>query len=112
MTLCVDWLIKQGVDNNLMDNNGETAMHGAAYKSLPMMVRFLAVHGAKPEVWNRKNKSGLTPVIIAEGFRPGRPSTPDCGPRRKRVGKHTKAPPPDNLRSRHKPWRANRRKSI
>ena len=67
----VAWLLKQGGDINTVDKNGETAMHGAAYKSLPKMVQFLAAHGAKPEVWNRKNKSGWTPVLIAEGFRPG-----------------------------------------
>jgi hypothetical protein len=46
-------------------------MHGAAYKSLPKMVQFLADHGAKIEVWNRKDKYGWTPLTIAEGFRPG-----------------------------------------
>lgn len=65
------WLLKRGADINAVDQNGETAMHGAAYKSLPKMVQFLASHGAQPEVWNRKNKSGWTPVLIAEGFRPG-----------------------------------------
>ncbi len=67
----VAWLLKLGGDVNAVDQNGETAMHGAAYKSLPKMVQFLADHGAKTEVWNRKNKSGWTPVLIAEGFRPG-----------------------------------------
>ncbi|MBL9174453.1 MAG: hypothetical protein JNL10_13025 [Verrucomicrobiales bacterium] len=28
-------------------------------------------HGAKAEVWNRKNKYGWTPIVIAEGRRPG-----------------------------------------
>ena len=67
----VAWLLQLGGDVNAVDKNGETAMHGAAYKSLPKMVQFLADHGAKPEVWNQKNKSGWTPVLIAEGFRPG-----------------------------------------
>jgi ankyrin repeat protein len=31
-----------GADVNAVDQNGETAMHGAAYKSLPKMVRLLA----------------------------------------------------------------------
>ncbi len=65
------WLLKLGGDVNAVNKNGETAMHGAAYKSLPKMVQFLADHGARPEVWNQKNKSGWTPVLIAEGFRPG-----------------------------------------
>ncbi|MFN0129865.1 MAG: ankyrin repeat domain-containing protein [Verrucomicrobiales bacterium] len=67
----VAWLLKQGGDINHVDRNGETTMHAAAYKSLPKMVQFLAAHDAKPAVWNRKNKSGWTPVLIAEGFRPG-----------------------------------------
>ncbi|HYE98147.1 MAG TPA: ankyrin repeat domain-containing protein, partial [Planctomycetota bacterium] len=68
---CVRWLLEKGADVNTADRNGETAMHGAAYKSLPRMVRFLAEKGASVDVWNRKNKHGWTPVLIAEGFRPG-----------------------------------------
>lgn len=60
-----------GADINAVDNNGETAMHGAAYKNLPKAVEFLAQKGAKIEVWNRKNKFGWTPLIIAEGHRFG-----------------------------------------
>lgn len=60
-----------GNDINAVDDNGETAMHGAAYKNLPGAVEFLAAHGAKMDVWNRKNKFGWTPLIIAEGHRFG-----------------------------------------
>jgi ankyrin repeat protein len=60
-----------GADLNAVDNNGETAMHGAAYKNLPGAVQFLADKGAKIEVWNRKNKHGWTPLTIAEGHRFG-----------------------------------------
>lgn len=67
----VNFLLKLGADVNLVDQNGETAMHGAAYKSLPKMVHFLAGKGANPEIWNQKNASGWTPLMIAEGFRPG-----------------------------------------
>ncbi len=67
----VDYLLSLGAAVNTVDQNGETAMHGAAYKSLPQMVQFLADRGAKVELWNRKNKYGWTPVMIAEGFRPG-----------------------------------------
>jgi len=56
---------------NAVDANGETAMHGAAYKNLPKVVQFLADKGARIEIWNRKNKYGWTPLLIAEGHRPG-----------------------------------------
>lgn len=67
----VQWLLKLGAEVNAVDANGETAMHAAAYKNLPKVVQFLADNGANPEVWNRKNKYGWTPLMIAEGHRPG-----------------------------------------
>ena len=67
----LDWLVQIGADVNAVDKNGETAMHAAAYKNLPRVVESLAAHGAKPEVWNQKDKHGWTPLLIAEGFRPG-----------------------------------------
>jgi ankyrin repeat protein len=69
--------IQLGNDINAVDKNGETAMHGAAYKSLPKVVQLLADRGAKVEVWNRKNKYGWTPLLIAHGYRVGnfKPST-------------------------------------
>ena len=60
-----------GVDINAVDANDETAMHGAAYKNLPKVVEFLAQKGAKIGIWNQKNKYGWTPLMIAEGHRPG-----------------------------------------
>ena len=67
----VDYLLRKGADINTVDKNGETAMHGAAYKSLPKMVEFLAGRGAKVDAWNHKDKYGWTPLLIAQGFRPG-----------------------------------------
>jgi ankyrin repeat protein len=60
-----------GADINAVDNNGETAMHGAAYKNLPKAVKFLAAKGAKIDVWNREDKFGWTPLAIAVGYRFG-----------------------------------------
>lgn len=67
----LEWLIQQGADVNAVDRNGETAMHGAAYKNLPDVARMLATKGADIEIWNRPNKNDWTPLLIAEGFRPG-----------------------------------------
>jgi uncharacterized protein len=60
-----------GADVNAVDNNGETAMHAAAYKNLPKVVTFLAGKGAKIDVWNRPDKFGWTPLAIAVGYRFG-----------------------------------------
>ncbi len=60
-----------GNDINAVDNHGETAMHGAAYKNLPRVVEFLAAKGARIEIWNRKNEFGWTPLNIADGYRFG-----------------------------------------
>jgi uncharacterized protein len=63
--------LELGADVNAIDDNGETAMHAAAYKNLPEVVRFLASRGARIEVWNRANKFGWTPLAIAAGYRFG-----------------------------------------
>jgi ankyrin repeat protein len=64
-------LLKLGADVNAIDANGETAMHGAALKNLPKVVLLLADNGAKVEVWNKRNKFGSTPLMLAQGYRPG-----------------------------------------
>jgi uncharacterized protein len=63
--------LDHGADINAVDQNGETAMHGAAYKNLPGAVKFLASKGAKIDVWNQRNKFGWTPLTIARGYRFG-----------------------------------------
>jgi ankyrin repeat protein len=75
----VKLFVKLGADPNIVDKNGETAMHGAAYRNHPQVVQLLAERGSRIAVWNRKNKTGHTPLLIAEGHRPGlnfRPSPP------------------------------------
>jgi ankyrin repeat protein len=67
----VKLLLELGNDINSVDNDGETAMHGAAYKNLPAVVELLAAEGANIDVWNRKNRHGWTPLTIAEGHRFG-----------------------------------------
>ena len=58
--------IELGNDPNAVDKNGETAMHAAAYKNVADAVRYLASHGANPDVWNQPNKHGWTPLTIAQ----------------------------------------------
>jgi ankyrin repeat protein len=60
-----------GNDLNAVDNNGETAMHSAAYKNLPGAVETLAKNGADIAVWNRNNRFGWSPLRIAQGYRFG-----------------------------------------
>jgi uncharacterized protein len=67
----VKLLLARGGDLNTVDANGDTAMHGAAYKHLPLVVRFLGDAGAKADVWNRPNKAGFTPLQIAAGIQRG-----------------------------------------
>ena len=60
-----------GNDLDAVDKNGETAMHGAAYKHVPTVVHYLADKGARSDVWNRPNSKGWTPLKIAEGVQRG-----------------------------------------
>ena len=67
----VKYLVSLGADINTVDANGETAMHGAAYKNIPSMANYLHGLGADIKLWNTKNALGWTPLLIAEGYRPG-----------------------------------------
>jgi uncharacterized protein len=63
--------IDLGSDVNAVDKNGNTAMHGAAFKQLPDVVKYLDENGAKVDVWNKNNVSGWTPLRIAVGVHRG-----------------------------------------
>ncbi|MGE0759867.1 MAG: ankyrin repeat domain-containing protein, partial [Pirellulaceae bacterium] len=67
----VTLLLKLGLDVNVVDDNGETAMHGAAYQNWPRLVELLADRGADVNIWHRKNRWGWTPLLIAQGYREG-----------------------------------------
>jgi hypothetical protein len=56
-----------GGDVNSVDEKGNTAMHGAAYKFFPSVVRFLAEKGARVEIFNLQDEFGYDPLTIAEG---------------------------------------------
>jgi ankyrin repeat protein len=63
--------LELGNDVNAVDKNGNTAMHGAAFKQLPEVVKVLDASGARVDVWNTKNVSGWTPLRIAVGVHRG-----------------------------------------
>jgi len=65
------FLLQLGAEVNAVDDNGETAMHGAAYRNAPKAAALLAERGADIKTWNRANKYGWTPLLIAEGHRVG-----------------------------------------
>jgi ankyrin repeat protein len=73
------FLIDQGVDPNTTDGSGATALHMAALRDFPDLIRQMAANGADVNVADRE---GLTPLDYALGNLP----------RRMRA----KAPPPDN----------------
>ena len=57
--------LEAGADVNAADNQGETALHGAAQKGYDHVVQFLADHGAKLD---GKDKKGRTPLDAANGL--------------------------------------------
>ena len=65
----MEMLLDLGIDINAVDNNGETAMHMAAYSNRADAIRFLARKSADIEVWNQENKYGWTPLAVAVGYR-------------------------------------------
>lgn len=69
-------LLDLGANVNDIDNDGDTAMHGAAYNMYPRVIELLAERGADPEIWKNANRFGRTPLFIAEGHS-GRLLRPD-----------------------------------
>ena len=57
--------LELGGDLNAANNDGLTAMHGAAYMGSNLLVQFLFDHGAKLDVRNRR---GWTPYFITQGI--------------------------------------------
>ena len=64
----VKYILSLGSDINAVDERGNTAMHGAAYKHAPSVVEYLDQQGADISIWNQENDSGYTPLIIAAGI--------------------------------------------
>jgi ankyrin repeat protein len=71
-------LLDLDADIDAVNNDGDSAMHGAAFGNFPTIVQLLADRGASADIWQRPDKQGRTPLFIAEGYRSGplRPSRP------------------------------------
>ena len=61
----VEYFLRLDDRINLVNKNKETIVHGACYRSFPAVAQWVIDRGADPEVWNRKNKYGWTPLMIA-----------------------------------------------
>ena len=64
----IELCLKAGADVNAVDSRGQTALHGAAQKGWNQIVQYLADHGAKLDV---KDKKGLSPIDAAMGLAGG-----------------------------------------
>lgn len=60
----VKQLIEMGLDVNRVDQNGDTALHGAALRGADAAIKRLVDAGARLDI---KNKAGHTPWRVAEG---------------------------------------------
>lgn len=67
----IEHLLSLQADLHSVDKNGDTAMHGAAYRAFPQVVKYLRDKGLKSETWNHKNRHNWSPFDIADGKRPG-----------------------------------------
>jgi len=74
---CIEWLLSLDVEINQMNKRKNTVMHGASTKNFPKLVQYLHEKGADIELWNHKNSQGKTPLLVAQGFRPGGNFKPD-----------------------------------
>lgn len=60
LKVCID----QGMDINVANTKGETALHGAASRGADSIVKYLVAHGAKLDA---KTGRGFTPMDVAMG---------------------------------------------
>jgi ankyrin repeat protein len=64
----IQMCLAAGVDINAAESRGQAAVHGAAVQGYTEVIRFLAAHGAKLDV---KDRRGLTPLDAAMGLAGG-----------------------------------------
>ncbi len=63
---CVEVALELGGDPNAIDDTGETALHGAAYRGANSIVNLLVEHGAN--TFDAENSAGWTPLKITQGI--------------------------------------------
>jgi ankyrin repeat protein len=61
----VKMCVEMGVDVNAANRYGETALHGVAYRGVPMVAEYLVSKGARLDV---KDERGWTPLAVANGL--------------------------------------------
>jgi ankyrin repeat protein len=61
----VKYVLQFGLDVNVANKAGDTALHGAAYAQIDPVVELLIASGAKLDA---RNLRGETPLVLAEGF--------------------------------------------
>ena len=85
----VEYFLGLGGDVNRVNENKESTVHGACYRSFPAVAQLLIDRGAEVEIWNTKNKYGWTPLMIANGKRAGsvKPSPPMISVLEKALGR-------------------------
>ena len=99
----VEAALEFGGNVNAVDTRGETVMHGVAYKYAASAVPLLVAHGADINVWNKKNKTGWTPLRIAVGVHRtmNLRSSPECAAALRKVmtaaGVSTEVEPETNI---------------
>jgi ankyrin repeat protein len=106
----VKLLIAKGANVNAVDKKGETAMHGAAYKTMPSVVKYLAESGADIKIWSKPSKDGRMPLWIAQGYRGGgnfKPSFETVAAIRELMIAQGIAPPPPPKQQLEKGYRPN-----
>jgi len=93
--VALEFLLERGVDANAADAFGATALHTAAKRGYPEVIRFLAVRGAKLDATDR---SGRTPLDYALGRSPAMfgppPSSPAAAAVLRELGAPEGAAPP------------------
>jgi uncharacterized protein len=65
----IELCLKAGVDINAIDSRGQTAVYGAAVHGYDQVVQFLADHGARLDIKDKRGKTALDAAMgLAGGF--------------------------------------------